>query len=117
MKWITRQQVNVAAKKSHEAAVAMSKKHWFQLSTATKAEIIKADNEGIVDTHASYCALCQRYISKLDCKNCPIKENSVSCCVLWQKANRLYDPEDGNRWRHRAFQKAAKKMYERLCEL
>ena len=117
MKWITEKQIKAAAKKSHKAAIEMSKKHWMQVVTATKRELIDGYNKGLVDLWGTHCALCQRYSDGFGkCGKCILKDENTGCCREWETAVRYWDP-DGNRRKYRAFQKDAKKMYERLCKL
>jgi len=118
MKWITKNQVKAAAKKSHKAAVAMTKKHWHQLFTATKQEIIDAYRKGLVACDDDYCALCKRYHKNKSCNECPLKDSFPrSCCKEWRDAVRKFDPYGGRLWRHREFQRAAGKMYQKICKL
>ncbi|KKN07458.1 hypothetical protein LCGC14_1066840 [marine sediment metagenome] len=118
MKWIIIKQIEAAAKKSDKVAISISKKHWWQVFTATKQELIKGYLDGKVDIWGQYCALCKRFGDDWgNCGNCPLKDVNTGCCREWEIATELWTPEDGHRWKHRAFQKAAKVMYKRLCNL
>ncbi len=117
MKWITQKQIEAAARKSDNAAISMSMKHWWQVITATKKELIDGYNDEKVDIWGQHCALCERFCDG-HCENCPLTIGSRSdCCQEWKNATELWNPEAGHRWKHRAFQKAAKIMYKRLCNL
>ncbi len=119
MRWITQAQVKAAARKSDKASISMSMKHWFQLTTATKKEIIDGYNDDKVDIWGEHCALCGRYSDGYEnCGKCPLTDEGRSdCCEEWRNAVELWNPEDGYRWKHRAFQKAAKVLYKRICNL
>lgn len=116
MNWLTFEQVEVAGKKSHEAALECSQEHWRQLSQATRGEIGDASDLCCM-IRAPYCALCERYRSGfIVCEGCPLKQVGYSCCRSWQEASdaetaysRCPDEDNWRSWR-----RAAKAMYRKL---
>lgn len=127
MKWLTVKEVRAAAKKSKRSAIACSKKHWWQLATATESETReKEDSLANINLVAEeYCALCIRfqcphYRFSYNCLQCPLGSTErLTCCKEYQDAARAFEA-----WEHRSqsrdfaiFTKKAKAMYNRICEL
>ena len=71
IKWLTEKQVKKAAMRGRKAALLCSIKHWEQLSSANKEQIMDVpDNH----THCNFCALCIKYdfiqFSSIVCSDC-----------------------------------------------
>ena len=101
----------------------MTKKHWEQLCTATKQEIIDAYKNGLVSIQSAFCALCIRYYDwfsvRKRCNECSLSSDTFHgiCCEEWKEAARFYNPEKGRLWKYRKFQKRAKIMYKKICSV
>jgi len=82
MEWLTRKEIREAAKKSEEAAVKCSIKHWEQIRDATRAELTQGyDNDRVISNH-EFCALCKRYFkfkNNSPCENCILYKIGKGC--------------------------------------
>ncbi len=99
MEWITKEEVEKAAKESLRAAILCSIEHHQQLITASVKEIGKAWCECKVSIGSAFCALCQlcENMGK-GCAKCPIwgESSSEACCIEWRDANDLFPPDKDN---------------------
>ncbi len=115
MKWLRVEEVKAAAKKSKRAATASCKKHWKQNYTATEGEV---DGRMPWDVYGrELCALCVRF--EEDCSTCPLgmaNEQNV-CGKEYSAATKAFGRWRNGGGRFSTWQKKAKLMYERLCEL
>jgi len=120
MKWMTEKEAKAAARKSKRAAIASCKKHWRQNYTATEEEM-QAFYENPIAPHPlgiSVCALCHRY-QKGECKKCPlgIANINLDCGKEYKAACFAFRNWRRKIGRFSTWQKKAKLMYERICEL
>ena len=69
MNWLTRKEVDAAAKKSKKAAIACSVLHWEQILSATKKDFRRLSNE-IHPMSGLLCALCVRH--EYNCAVCSL---------------------------------------------
>lgn len=123
MKWLTRKEV-IKAAKSKRSAIACSKKHWKQNYTATEEEL---DENQYYALDAALCALCERYddynqkrnnCERLSGAMCPVySDDKYRCSKEYSEAEDAYDAWKYTNGDFSAWQKAAKAMYDRLCEL
>lgn len=116
MKWLTIKEAKAAGKKSKRAAIACSKKHWYQNWQAKEAEMKLLSNA--VGGHL--CALCHRYsMCQLGHRWCPLRKpgDGGGCCEKYRAAYRAYYMWQSNRAPYSTFTKKAKAMYDRICEL
>lgn len=83
MKWLTYDEIGPASKDDKEA-LHCSVKHWFQLSTASKAELLSGYSRGVVGTGGQWCALCYRFQIMVpperSCLDCPIYKETGHVC-------------------------------------
>ena len=95
MKWLTKKQINAAAKKSLRAAWRMSIEHWIQMCSVDEEEYDKASVHGRVSMSDVHCALCVRV--KLGLGKCPFNKecdkDTLECfpefhATLWNFGNR-----------------------------
>jgi len=61
MKWLTKAEVKREAKKGEIPAIKCSLKHWDQISSATRQELIRKLRSGKRLITGDSCALCQRH--------------------------------------------------------
>lgn len=121
MKWITRKEVLKAAETSLLAAVRCSKKHWWQLYTATPREIIGGLRSNKINLGPYYCALCIRYDECNSNDDCPLGDITVDiCCGEYGMANSLILNDDAT-LRHNidwpVFKRAARLVHKRICKI
>lgn len=129
MKWLTRKQVEKAAKQGHKEAIEFSFKHWDQLLNATQKELARKLGKDEYLVYSSFCALCVRYFDGghedrdpgIGCGKCPLRDgkNAYGCQhnSLWDKAvDAVLDwmDEKTNTKRWEKWQKAAKAMRDKL---
>ena len=87
MKWQTQKQINVAARRSWDAALDSSIKHWQQIYDAGLKEFDKAVGREKVTHRDTFCALCQRK-NFFDLGCCALRDKySWCCCREWAKVN------------------------------
>jgi hypothetical protein len=114
MDWLTQSEIQKAAETSLLAAVRCSKKHWWQLATATARELRRADKSRAVDIDEDFCALCIR--GARDCLCCVLGVGDWgTCCPEYEFARDKYIEWYEKRTPHAAFTKAARKLHKRLC--
>lgn len=93
-KWLTEKQVKKAAAHGRKAALLCSIKHWEQLSSANKEQILALAFDHIC---SEFCALCLRYDfikrSWSACAHCGLHcvEIRGTQPGMWQKAKRAFD--------------------------
>lgn len=110
MKWLTKKQVEAAAKKGAKAAFKCSIKHWEQVCAASGEEAVgKVRRGGLIGSQT--CALCSHY----SCDDCPVY-NPPGCCPEFNTVyGCLFDylgNETPENWQ--AFDKARKAMLKYL---
>jgi len=125
MDWLTMEEVERAAKKGRKAAIECSKKHWKQLSRATKDELSEVEEPYSI-VKDLFCALCHRYrMAKNSCKRCPLYDSEHDpgdnglCCEECSLALEYYGEMcyDRTEKKFEAWQKTAKAMYRKLCRV
>ena len=114
MEWMTREEVERAAKESPRAAIECSIRHHQQLVSATVGEIRNAIREGKVSLYGDFCALCKRYGN--NCIGCPIDDGSSTgcikrCCSEWRAASGFFPPAE---YSISTFRAAESKLLARL---
>ena len=83
MNWLSKEQINAAAKESDQAALEMSIEHWQQIYDATDEEWGDGWGEDEVRVGQLHCALCRRYLGST-CYKCPLRENDANG---WSRGN------------------------------
>ena len=118
MRWVTEKQVRAAAKKSFEAAKAMSIKHWKQLVTAKAEELRGARKTNKADVDGYFCAFCGRFkgFYQDGCRSlCPLHKGS-NCCPGYSAALEAFDKWLDGKAPITAFRKAGRKLIKRIEE-
>ena len=93
MNWITKKEVEAAARYGRRAAIECSIAHWRQLLTATKREVKAHEDWGYLAV-GDYCALCERYrcADGGGCEICPV--GKIEPCEnhgsIWRNASTAF---------------------------
>jgi len=88
IRWLTIEEINLAAKAGRKEAFLNCEHHWWQLSHATLDQYIKAP----VKTHGDFCALCVRYTGK--CNSC-----KLYCPLVWRRVGKAVCEGDPVAWK------------------
>jgi hypothetical protein len=120
MKFLTKKEVSIAAKKSAKAALKCTIRHWEELSTCTETQLRGKMNtlNDVYDIKSScYCALCIRY--NIACSKCIIVKRGHRSCPrgTWHEPSVAFHKWQSYGKPFSAFQKAAKKMLKLLKSL
>ena len=119
MNWITKKEVEAAARYGRRAAIECSIAHWRQLLTATKREVKAHEDWGYLAL-GTYCALCGRYrcADGGGCEICPV--GKIEPCekgLIWHNAHEAFYLWVEGGIAGRQFRKKAKPMLDLLESL
>lgn len=118
MKFLTKKQVEKAAKKGHIAAAKCSWEHHNQLATCTEEELRKKIVRlGKYDNilYCAYCALCKLNSKQRFCGKCRLGF-SGECCDKWLNEVDAFNKWYSNDVSFSTFQKAAAAMQDYIAK-
>ena len=128
MRYLTKKQINYAAKRGEKAAIKCSIRHWKELREASLEDLKNWDSSGatIIVGHSA-CALCRRHSTSqyddtcVDCNACSLGRKLGSCgvseCNPYRKADRVYNQYFKSWKLRRKWQRACDRMIKVLESL